>query len=45
MELVETHSEEPEEAVLVGVDLGYYDAEDSLDELQRRYSTKGVLYG
>lgn len=43
MELVETHSEEPEKAVLVGVDLGYYDAEDSLDELEELARTAGAV--
>lgn len=31
MELTETYSDAPEVAVLVGVDLGTYDAEVSLD--------------
>lgn len=43
MELVETHNEEPEKAVLVGVDLGYYDAEDSLDELEELARTAGAV--
>ncbi len=43
MELVETHSEEPEKAVLVGVDLGIYDAEDSLDELEELARTAGAV--
>lgn len=43
MELVETHSEEPEKAVLVGVDLGLYDAEDSLDELEELARTAGAV--
>ena len=43
MEPVQTHIDEPEKAVLVGVDLGLYDAEDSLDELEELARTAGAI--
>ncbi len=43
MELLETYNEAPETAVLVGVDLGTYDAEVSLDELEELAKTAGAV--
>ncbi len=43
MELIETYNEAPEVAVLVGVDLGTYDAEVSLDELEELTRTAGAV--
>ncbi|MGN1169742.1 MAG: GTPase HflX, partial [Acutalibacteraceae bacterium] len=43
MELTPTYDETPEKAVLVGVDLGTYDAEDSLDELEELSRTAGAV--
>ncbi len=43
MELLETYNESPETAVLVGVDLGTYDAEVSLDELEELAKTAGAV--
>ncbi len=43
MELTETYNDAPEVAVLVGVDLGTYDAEVSLDELEELARTAGAV--
>ncbi len=43
MKLTETHNEEPEKVVLVGIDIGLYDAEDSLDELEELARTAGAV--
>lgn len=43
MELTETYDESPEKAVLVGADLGTYDAEVSMDELEELARTAGAV--
>ncbi|MBQ8227872.1 MAG: GTPase HflX [Clostridia bacterium] len=43
MELTETYNDAPESAVLVGIDLGTYDAEVSLDELEELARTAGAV--
>ncbi|MBQ8783527.1 MAG: GTPase HflX [Clostridia bacterium] len=43
MELTETYNDAPEVAVLVGIDMGTYDAEVSLDELEELARTAGAV--
>lgn len=43
MELTETYDESPEKAVLVGADLGTYDAEVSMNELEELARTAGAV--
>lgn len=43
MQLTEIYNDDPEIAVLVGVDLDTYDAEDSLDELEELAKTAGAV--
>ena len=43
MELTETYNDAPEVAVLVGIDMGTYDAEVSIDELEELARTAGAV--